>query len=270
MDWNENMRLDMTFWEDSDSQYIYGISITIDYDNQKYGWHSKVIDCTGGLISEELYGELFSDLINPPRSITVDKDFVESEINTISTDHFINKIIPDLNNLMIYTGAGMAVNAGVWDLAELRNKLYLNNPSYFLRATKYEKEKVRQTVIEFARQLYETQPTEAYFILSKLQRNFHITIATENRDLLHQKAGQTVITRDILKRFPLGLLHKRLVVIGLSNDHSGFINLYRNMNRKTPIYIVNNHEVPRYCSNNDFLIRSDLNQIFLRLNDKLL
>lgn len=270
MDWNENMRLDMTFWEGSDFQYIYGISITIDYDNQKYGWRSKVIACTGELVSQELYGELCSDLINPPRSITVAKDFVKNDINTISIDDFINKIIPDLNNLMIYTGAGMAVNAGVWDLVELRNKLYLNNPSEFLRATKHEKKKVQQTVIEFARQLYETQPTEAYLILNQLQRNFNITIATENRDLLHQKAGHTVITRDVLKRFPIGLLRKRLVVIGLSNDHSGFINLYRSMNRKTPIYIVNNHEVPRYCSSNDFLIRSDLNQMFLRLKDKLL
>ena len=265
------MRLDMTFWGNLDFQCICGITITIDYDNQKYGWHSKVINCIGELVSEEYYGELYCDSINLLHCISSTKDSVKNgnDINGISMDDFINGIIPNLNNLMIYTGAGMAVNAGVWDLAELRDNLYLNNLSEFLRVTIYEKEKVQHTIMKFAEQLYETQPTEAYLILGQLQKKFHITIATENRDMLHQKAGHTVITRDVLKRFPLGFLCKRLMVIGMSNDHSGFIHLYRRVNRKIPIHIVNS-EVPPYFSRNDYIVCEDLNLFFERLRKKLL
>ena len=86
---------------------------------------------------------------------------------------------------------------------------------------------------------------------------------------MHQKAGHTVITREILKRFPSKLLCKRLVVVGLSKDHSGFIHLYRSINYQKPIYIVNN-EVPFYYSDYDFVINTDLNLLFLELKDKLL
>lgn len=259
----------MTFCGDLDFRYIYGISITIDYENQKYGWHSRVFTRTGELVSEECYGALCSYSVNLPYNNQISKNFKANDINFISINDFINKITPDLNNLTVYTGAGMAINAGVWDLAKLRAKLYLDNPNKFLRFTNYEKEKIQQTIIEFARQLYETQPTDAYLILGQLQKKFHVTIVTENRDILHQKAGHTVITREVLKRFPSRLLCKRLVVIGLSDDHSGFIHLYRSMNRKIPIYIVNN-EVPVYYSDYDYIIHADLNLLFLELKDKLL
>ncbi len=263
------MRLDMTFRGDLDFQYIYGLSITIDYENQKYGWHSRVLTYNGELVSEECFGESCSCSLNLQYNSHLSKNIKDNDINFISINDFINKIIPDLNNLLVYTGAGMAINAGVWDLAKLRSKLYLDNPYEFLRFTNYEKEKIQQTIIEFARQLYDTQPTEAYFILGQLQKKFHIIIATENRDILHQKAGHTVITREILKRFPSKLLCKRLVVVGLSKDHSGFIHLYRSINYQKPIYIVNN-EVPFYYSDYDFVINTDLNLLFLELKDKLL
>ena len=259
----------MTFRGDLDFRYIYGISITIDYENQKYGWHSIVFTCTGELVSEECYGALYSWSLNLPYNNQVYKNISNNGINFISINNFIEKIIPDLNNLMVYTGAGMAINAGVWDLAKLRAKLCLDNPNNFLHLTNYEKEKIQQIIIEFARQLYETQPTDAYLILGQLQKKFHVTIVTENRDILHQKAGHTVITREVLKRFPSRLLCKRLVAIGLSDDHSGFIHLYRSINRKIPIYIVNN-KVPVYYSDYDFMVHDDLNLFFLELKDKLL
>jgi NAD-dependent protein deacetylases, SIR2 family len=198
------MKLDMTFWGKSE-QYKYGIVITIDYANQRYGWRSKAIDSDGISFAESFFGYACSDVINPPHIISPLKDSATNTMRVISIDDFTNKLLPHMDNLIVYTGAGMAIDAGIWDLTTLREKLYLNDLKDFLRVTNYDKEKVLFTVKEFARQLYETKPTDSYEILGELQIKFNITIATENRDMLHQKAGHKVITRDILKRFPLWL-----------------------------------------------------------------
>lgn len=262
------MRLDMTLWGKSGTS-IYGIAITIDYENNKYGWRSRIVDSGKTSLAESCFGDIYVSALNPPHTILA-TETAPTFVNTLLLEEFIDKLLPHLNNCIIYTGAGMSSDAGIWDLKQLRENLFLDNIDKFSDATSHKKNEILLTIKEFAHQLYETTPTESYRILSELQSKYNITIVTENRDILHQKSGHKVFTRDILKRFPLWLLNKTLIIIGLSDDHSGIIWLYHSMNKDTPFFIINNSEIPRYCTDIDWFCSADLNDFFLKLKGRVL
>lgn len=261
------MRIDMSFWN-KDGSYTFGIAISVDHTMRKYGWKAKVIKepCINECITYG--GDIYVDDLHLPRSLELAKDHsIHPKI--IDVDKFIEMFLKTVENSIIYTGAGFSANAGIWDLKTIREKLYLDSIDQFLRMINTQEEKILLTIKQFSHQLYETQPTMAYSILGKLQNKYHITIATENRDILHQKAGHKVITREILKFFPKQLIDKYLTVIGLSEDHSDFIRLYRSFNKEMPILVINNGEIPPYCSSSDYVCPVDHKVFFSRINQLL-
>lgn len=260
------MRLDLSFWE-KENNIMYGIAVTIDYEQQKYGWKAKVYE-SQVCVKEVSFGELYVDYLAPPHKIPS----VQNNCNpsVMSTNSFIEEVISCMDHCIIYTGAGVAAEAGVWDLSQLRKHLFLIDVKTFIFAITNNKSEILETIKKFACQLYETKPTEAYFIISDLAKRFNITVISENRDMLHQKAGHNVITRDKLKQFPIYLLNKSLIIVGLSNDHSGFIHLYRSVNKNKPIFIINKNEIPSYCSDNDFFLMTDSKNFFRRIREHIL
>jgi NAD-dependent protein deacetylases, SIR2 family len=262
------MRLDLSFWGKQEAN-IYGIAITIDYKHKKYGWKAEIFD-SKKCIAQRGYGDLFVDQLNPPKGIQPVQIINTGHPKTLSVDIFIDRLLPYMYNGIIYTGAGMAASAGVWNLSQLREKFFMDDFNDFIFSINNNPATILAAVKEFARQLYETTPTKSYSIISDLQKKFNLTVVTENRDMLHQKADHNVITRDLIKRFPMQILGKPLVVTGLSDDHSGFIHLYHSMNKDKPIFIINNGEIPPYCFDRDYYLSADLNDFFIKLKERIL
>lgn len=248
----------MTFFEYT-KDIAYGISIGMDYYENKYAWRAEIKNIEKKSIDDILYGNIYVDHFDIPEKKN-DKKFYVDAPRMLSMKEFCKRLKYNIHDCAFYTGAGMAKAAGVWDLKELRSKLSLTNVNEFLSCINYNKDEMLQSIKEFSKQLYETNVTMSYIILKKLQDMHGIIIATENRDILHQKANCDVITREKLKFFPLQLLRKNLVVLGLSDDHSGLIDIYRKMNINKSIFIINNGEIPPYCKKNDYYLNADINR----------
>lgn len=255
------MRLDMSLISDTDV-LLYGITLSMDYWKNRFGWKAKIVNTETG--NENFYsdGDLFVDDMNLLRTIKKQESFLPSP-RKLNEKAFLQKFLDVIPNSIVYTGAGLAEKAGIWNLYQLRKNFYLDNKDCFLTMVATRENEILSKVKKFASQLYESKPTSAYYILGELQKRYQFIIATENRDILHQKAGHKVITRDILKRFPLQLMHKQLIVIGLSADHSDFIRLYRTFNKDRPILVIDNGEIPTYCTEADYMCSIDIN-VFLK------
>lgn len=257
----------MTLWETSGG-YTYGIALSMDYANNQFGWRSQILNQAMGILRESFYGDIYVEKLNPAHTIEPSATAF-NDVNMLLLDDFVEKLFSELDQSILYSGAGMAVGAGVWDLKELRKNLFLNSVEEFVDATANHKRKLLSVIEEFAILLYETVPTESYNILTGLQNTYNMIVITENRDMLHQKSGHRVITREGLKKFPLWLKNKTLIIVGLSADHSGIVKLYRLINRRMPIYVVNSEGIPSYCTGNDMVCIADLNDFFIKLRRSL-
>lgn len=260
------MRLDMTLWSQIGT-IRYGIAISMDYEKQLYGWKANVIDNKTNQNLNIEFGKIYVENLSPFRKITEDLTNKEKINKPCLLEDFIRNLKLNINNCIVYTGAGLSEGAGIWNLQQLRKNLFLNNCERFIWSIQYSKNEILQLVEQFAVQLYETEPTKNYMILSELQKKYNITIMTENRDILHQKSGHKVITRDIIKHFPKCFLNKTLLIIGVSNDHSGFIHLYRSINTDNPVFIVNRDKSISYIREKDWFFAGDLNEFFESLSN---
>ncbi|MDR2406511.1 MAG: hypothetical protein LBE13_00135 [Bacteroidales bacterium] len=248
----------MGFWSEY-KQFIFGIILFIDYSKQSYGWKGFVFKNTI-LINEYEFGNTW--FINTP-NINIKNNFVKPQCPKIlSIDDFNNLFHNDICKCCIYTGAGIAKKAGIWDLMQIRQALYMENFAIFREELRKAPFYFLNVVKEFSRQLYETEPSDEYYTLKRLQDIYNFPIITENRDILHQKAGHKVYTREILKKYPLIIMNKKLLVIGLSDDHSALINMYRSINPEKPLYVINNGTTPFYLRNYDYYLHMDIATFF--------
>ena len=98
-----------------------------------------------------------------------------------------------MKHIVVLTGAGMSAESGLKTfrdangLWEGHNVMEVASPQGF--------EKNPELVLDFynqrRRQLVQVQPNSAHYALSKLEKDYKVTVITQNVDDLHERAGST-------------------------------------------------------------------------------
>ena len=98
-----------------------------------------------------------------------------------------------MKHIVVLTGAGMSAESGLQTfrdangLWEGHNVMEVASPQGF--------EKNPELVLDFynqrRRQLVQVQPNSAHYALSKLEKDYKVTVITQNVDDLHERSGST-------------------------------------------------------------------------------
>lgn len=171
--------------------------------------------------------------------------------------------------LCIYTGAGLSTASGVWSYKMLCGLLGLENLKSFIQTCTGRREELDHIIRVFMSQLFDSEPSFGHAVIHKLNQDYQCIVFTENLDNLHQKLKTRVITRNNFQISSLLLKGKQLLVLGVSDDHSGLIRKYRRYMPQSGIYVVNDGSNLPYIEETDQFVKEDV-QIFLqRLNEAI-
>ncbi|MBE3519070.1 MAG: hypothetical protein IMW97_02070 [Firmicutes bacterium] len=130
------------------------------------------------------------------------------------------------SRLLVVTGAGISVAAGIWSTEDLYRVLYLRSLREAVQAVVEHPHQLLQRFRLFVIQLYCRKPTAAHWALKTLRDRFGFTIATENRDDLHQKTGVHPVTRDEIPALDT-TRYSALLMVGISEDRFSLIPQFR-------------------------------------------
>jgi NAD-dependent SIR2 family protein deacetylase len=115
-----------------------------------------------------------------------------------------------------------------------------------------------QVLDNFFKKCLNAKPTKAHFALHDIILKTWSLLIIENLDLLHQKSGDTPLTRGNFSKSQMELSKADYVVtIGLASDESTLLNLYKKLNPKGIIIAININEDIDYLSNKDFVLQKN-------------
>jgi NAD-dependent deacetylase len=99
-----------------------------------------------------------------------------------------------MKKILIFSGAGVSKESGIETFRDSEDGLWENYDVMDV-ATPSGWKKDRSKVLEFynirRRQLKEVHPNLAHDLISKLERDYEVTVVTQNVDDLHERAGST-------------------------------------------------------------------------------
>ena len=127
-----------------------------------------------------------------------------------------------MKKLVVLTGAGISAESGTKTfrdangLWEGHNVMDVASPEGFQRNPKL----VFDFYNERRKQLHEVQPNLGHLILAELERDFDVSIITQNVDDLHEKAGSTKVLH----------LHGELFKVRSTNNPSNIIDWTTDLN----------------------------------------
>ena len=260
--------------------YTYDSSLLIhmDYEKQICGWQLwvKATNRTGlndvcrsaGLIDHGSFFTIGSmeSSYKEADVFTSKKIRIRPERNVkpiqVKTEKMIEELLAT-EQLCIYTGAGLSTAAGVWSYKMLCRLLWLKDLKSFIQTCVDRRVELDNIIRVFMSQLYNSEPSFGHAVIHKLNQDYQCIVFTENLDNLHQKLKTRVITRNNFQISSLLLKGKQLLVLGVSDDHSGLIRKYRRYMPKSGIYVVNNSGNLPYIEEIDRFVNEDV-QIFLQ------
>jgi NAD-dependent deacetylase len=101
-----------------------------------------------------------------------------------------------MKKILVFSGAGISAESGVPTFRTGPDGLWYNHKIEDV-ATLSGWKKDRQLVLNFynerRKQLHEVQPNRAHYILAELEKDFDVSIVTQNVDDLHERAGSTKV-----------------------------------------------------------------------------
>lgn len=175
----------------------------------------------------------------------------------------IDHLLP-LEEVCIYTGAGLSIYSGIWDYQTLQQRLSLNDLPTFIASCRRREQELNLTIGKFMYQLTTSQPTPGHQIIHRFSMDYGCLVLTENIDNLHQQVGTHVITRGRFSYYQHKLLGRKLLILGVSNDHLGILQAYRQCMPKRPLFVVNTNMHLPYLHETDLFLHQDV-QMFLQL-----
>lgn len=175
----------------------------------------------------------------------------------------IDHLLP-LEKVCIYTGAGLSIYSGIWDYQTLQRRLGLNDLLAFIVSCRCREQELNLAIKKFMYQLTTSQPTPGHRIIHRLSTDYHCSVLTENIDNLHQQVGTHVITRNRFNYYQHKLWGRKLLILGVSNDHLGILHAYRQCMPRRPLLVVNTNMNLPYLHETDLFLHQDV-QMFLRL-----
>lgn len=115
--------------------------------------------------------------------------------------------------ILVFTGAGVSAESGIQTFRDLNNGLWYDFKVEDV-ATPEGWKKDRSKVLDFYNQrrsqLKDVQPNLAHKIIADLEKEFDVTVITQNVDDLHERAGSTNVVHlhgELTKARGLSLIH---------------------------------------------------------------
>lgn len=195
----------------------------------------------------------------------------EIQIQPNPTKITIEKLINIFNRkdfkqeeVTIYTGAGISLEAGLPDMNEIIEYLEIKDIGIdkFTKNVIEDSNILKEKISNLSKKFTEAT-TPAHKYLKQLQDKYKIKIVTENVDSLHENIETDVINRsEIEKKITNEVLKntKYLIIIGLARDDSNLIKRYKELNQTGTILAVNIN-IPSYLRNSDWYIEGDAQKI---------
>lgn len=143
-------------------------------------------------------------------------------------------------NLVVFTGAGISAESGIKTFRDSNG--YWND--YKIEDVATPKALIENTELVFnfynkrRQEIQEAEPNEAHFILADLEKNYNVTIITQNIDDFHERAGSTNVIH----------LH-------------GSINEARSITDHNLVYILDKEEyfdINKKCPETDSILRPNI------------
>lgn len=170
--------------------------------------------------------------------------------------------------VIFYTGAGISAEAGVYNMAQLKEALGINQSEPvddFIRSVLNNPEKAQNQFRQFCQSAFEHEPSKAHQALGELAKIKQTKILTENFDLLQERTGVkpyhtegASLKKDIDPSW-FGEVDA-IVCVGLSYDDRGLLAWYKANNPSGKIISLD-LERPTYLGKDDFWVKGDLQKI---------
>lgn len=98
-----------------------------------------------------------------------------------------------MKNLVVFTGAGISKESGIPTFRDNNGLWKKHNAMDLASIEGFEKNP--KAVLDFynerRKQLLQVEPNHAHYVLAELEKQFDVTIITQNVDNLHERAGST-------------------------------------------------------------------------------
>jgi len=98
-----------------------------------------------------------------------------------------------MKKILVFTGAGVSAESGVQTFRDADGLWHDHKIEDVASPDGWRRDK--ETVLEFynqrRRQLKEVEPNDGHKIIAELEKNFDVTVVTQNVDNLHERAGST-------------------------------------------------------------------------------
>lgn len=97
--------------------------------------------------------------------------------------------------IVFFTGAGMSAESGLPTFRDSNGLWHNHKPSEVASKEAWEKspEMVTEFYNERRRKLCECEPNEGHRIIAQLEKDYEVTVITQNIDNLHERAGSTTV-----------------------------------------------------------------------------
>lgn len=165
---------------------------------------------------------------------------------------------------IFYTGAGISASGNVATMNDLmyllkmdwNNRSLLKQP--FLKEAFFNPQSLTDAFDQFCKAAIEGEPTPAHKAVHAIAQQRNVAIVTENVDLLQQRAGsKPMMPRPGMCEADDVKAVNVIVCVGLSHDDRGFLAYFKKHNPEGVIIAIDKGN-PDYLSNNDYIVREDL------------
>jgi NAD-dependent SIR2 family protein deacetylase len=173
----------------------------------------------------------------------------------IASVNYLTRMIQG-KRVIFYTGAGISARV-IPTMGELLRNL--GGKDQLILNVQKNPEKYVQVLDNFFKKCERAEPTDAHKALHNIISKTGSLLITENLDLLHQKSGDSPITRGEFPRAYNELSRTDyMVTIGLASDESGLLNMYKKLNPNGRIIAININCSLEYLSDRDYILQKDI------------
>lgn len=159
--------------------------------------------------------------------------------------------------VLLFTGAGVSMTAGLPDLTELNaaiEKIFSPLDSYIDDIVNNRTILRADYVRDYWSLFTESEPTEAHYLVAKLCNDYGYDLATGNFDCLHQKTGLNPIFQNIGDVvIPTLEKYDYILTIGLNSGIGSVSKTFRKKNRQGRIIAIS-PDPPNYLTDKDFYV----------------
>ncbi|MDP2586342.1 MAG: Sir2 family NAD-dependent protein deacetylase [Candidatus Komeilibacteria bacterium] len=281
---------DATFFSDSHGytlRYKNGqMSFTIEYpdrlpddltetEKSKFSVNDKIVDGKNVPVFTYQYGS-FKEPEQKESNVGFAPEYHVAEPRDFETDmpEVQQMTVEDLTEfisnkkVIFYTGAGISAEAGVYNMAQLKEALGIDQAvpvDGFVRTVLNDPETAQNQFRQFCQSAFEHEPSPAHQSLAEIAKLKSTKILTENFDLLQERTGikpyhteGASLKKDIDPKWFSDI--DAIVCVGLSFDDRGLLSWYKANNPSGKIISLDLSQ-PTYLGKEDALVKGDLQKI---------